>query len=267
MTTDDFPVFPDGWTGRDETITFGDTCATIIDLADDLPTLEARVAQARADARAWARDTLRSPNLDGSRPASIVDDQGIPMPPINDPTGEHVATMLSRDPTSDRHGRALTTARRAVLEARRALDAARGALIAALATRDEQDAAGDLGLAWCHNCARHEDRDLHREGAVLVEGRSRGGVVMVDTWRVGPDTGDGTPKRARCRACYEWTVEAVEIRAGRVPPPAWWGAAEGAWPLERPRLLVLLSAAAERGDLKRYTRESDVRQALGRSVT
>lgn len=49
-------------------------------------------------ARGRTRDGYRGSNLEGGAPSSVLDDEGKPMPPVNDPTGELVAGERQEDP-------------------------------------------------------------------------------------------------------------------------------------------------------------------------
>ncbi len=108
----------------------------------------------------------------------------------------------------------------------RALETARGQLLAAQKPRPEK-VDESLPLSLCFNCARY------KVGKVQI---------LTNMYRTGPDLGDGSPTRSRCRHCYDWTRNALLIRKGTHPTEPH----DPAWPLEQPGQLVILRDRGER---------------------
>lgn len=116
---------------------------------------------------------------------NVTDDEGVPIPPRSDPTGELVA---GRD--EDRVFDALVLAECEVRAARQGLENARNRLVAALHPPESlDDARADArSREWCWSCLR--------------------GQVFAPVYRERDRSGQRTPL---CRSCWEWCAGHGEV--------------------------------------------------------
>lgn len=98
------------------------------------------------------RDGFKSSSRPGGTPSSVLDDEGVPMPPLSDPTGELATENVKIHDPMRRHGQAAILA---ISDARELLLKAKSEMIRAFEESDVQ--AGEIG------CRVHAEAGLFEE--------------------------------------------------------------------------------------------------------
>lgn len=189
----------------------------LIDISRDLPAL---YAACKRRVREVARDGYPTASLGGGSPANIVDENGVPMPPLSDPVGELATEPPESNPALAAFNQAKALERQAAATAKRAereAEQARTLLILAVATpkEDPESEKPADALDWCSVCVR-----VSKEGSKVMSPTTS--VVAIHA---------GENPKARCTECEAWAMDA---------------AGDPTMPRERPSILVLMGETGKR---------------------
>lgn len=191
---------------------FEKSAATLTAIGTELPGL------AEACRRVWVEtraDGYPTSSLGGGSPTSIVDENGVSMPPLNDPVGE----LATERPEANRAKAALTQARTLIRSAEKQAEQARAILIAAVHPPTEVDVETPSDPhEWCSVCVRVTRFDGQRKVKILNP------TISIESVR-------GEPPRARCSDCLGWAKMA---------------ASDPLYPRERPAALIIGRAEGRR---------------------
>jgi len=183
----------------------------LIDACRDLPSA---FAACRRLVSETTKDGYPTSSLNTGGPASVLDDQGVPMPPLSDPVGELATEPVEANPALNAYRRAKALERRAIATAKRAEREADEALSllrrATAAPKDEPEAETDDTDLWCSICIKVSKPD---------------GTKVMNPTASAREIHKGEQPKARCSECDDWAVLAC---------------GDPVMPKERPPALILL---------------------------